>query len=468
MFRQLARTALIGACGVLFASAAASAQQATPAPAPTATPSAFTYSGTLRAFYFTRSNLVQNGANPNRTAFNFGGKLHGDYRFGTTPFSVGASYYGADPFGANGSNAGFNPRIDNTLPGFSLSTLGEAYLQYKTKTVYVKAGNQNYKSPWAPDSDSRIKPALYQGADVALGLVKNVTLGLTDVIRFQNRTSSVFDKTTLLTGGPIAGGPNNPRIETNGFAVASLGYKNGSAVSATLYDYAFYNIANLVYGEAKFFPSPKSPIKPYVAAQFVHEHQAGQAVVGIIDNTTYGMQVGATFSKNVDLALGYDQSPEKTATLNGTCAQAGTSGYFIDAGGTSSCRTYAPGTFTLYYGGIASPYSDSYATDPLYTTSISQGAADRHSTGRSFKLGGTFQTSDKRVKLILSQAYYDYSNGAGANTTKEFDADATYFFNKVTSGTYRGLSLRHRYADRVQPTLPFDFKYNRTQLQYDF
>jgi hypothetical protein len=40
--------------------------------------------------------------------------------------------------------------------------------------------------------------------------------------------------------------------------------------------------------------------------------------------------------------------------------------------------------------------------------------------------------------------------------------------SQVGTGPYHGLSLRHRYADRRQPTLPFDFKYNRTQLQYDF
>lgn len=469
VFMSLARfTALCLSCA-LFGGAVASAETpATPTPAPKATPAAFQYSGNIRAFYFTRTNRVQNAGNPNRTAFNLGGKLHGDYHFGDSPFTVGATYYGADPLGANGSNPGFNPRIDNTLPGFDLSTLGEAYVQIKTKGFFAKIGDQNYKSPWAPDSDSRIKPALYQGADVAIGFGKGFTLGLTDMIRFENRTSSAFEKTTLLTGGPIAGGPSNPRIETNGFSVASLGYKYGSQFNATIYNYAFTDIANLVYAEGKYYPSPKSPIKPYVAAQFVDEHQAGRALVGIVNNSTYGMQIGASFTKNIDLAASFDESPERTATLVGSCAQAAQSGYFLDAGGTPNCKSYAPGTYTVYYGGIATPYSDSYATDPLYTTSISQGVADRHSTGQSFKVAGTFQTSDKKVKLILSQAFYDYSNGAGVNATKEFDADATYFFNKVGPGAYHGLSIRHRYADRTQPTLPFDFKYNRTQLEYDF
>ena len=44
----------------------------------------------------------------------------------------------------------------------------------------------------------------------------------------------------------------------------------------------------------------------------------------------------------------------------------------------------------------------------------------------------------------------------------------TYNFNAVRAGTYRGLSLRERFADRTQPTLPYNFKYVRHQLQYSF
>ncbi|MDQ2681441.1 MAG: hypothetical protein M3Y21_10570 [Candidatus Eremiobacteraeota bacterium] len=93
---------------------------------------------------------------------------------------------------------------------------------------------------------------------------------------------------------------------------------------------------------------------------------------------------------------------------------------------------------------------------------------DRHSAGTGYKLAATFQTNNKRIKAILSRAFYDYGNGAGPNKTYETNVDVTYFFNKVGKGAYRGLSVRHRYAERSQPTLPFDFKYNRTQLQYDF
>ncbi len=109
LLRDIARLTVLGASLVILGSGAALAQ-ASPTPKPPApTPNPFTYGGTIRAFYFTRSNLVQNAGNPNRTAFNLGGKLHGEYHFGTTPFTAGATYFGADPLGANGANPRPNP-----------------------------------------------------------------------------------------------------------------------------------------------------------------------------------------------------------------------------------------------------------------------------------------------------------------------------------------------------------------------
>ncbi|MDP9110163.1 MAG: OprD family outer membrane porin [Candidatus Eremiobacteraeota bacterium] len=459
---------LLCASIVLLGSAAASADtQSTPNPVAKATPNPFTYNGYVRAFYFTRTNLVQNAGNPNRKSFNIGGKLHGEYNFAGTPFTVGATYFGAEPFGANGANPQFNPLVDNTVPGFEMSTLGEAYLQYKTKQVQIKVGNQVLNTPWANPSDSRLKPNAFQGVDASFVIGKGLTLGIDRMIRYEGRTSSAFDKSTLLTSRP-AGNPAYPIHETNGFSLVDVGYKYGTQFAGSVNYYSFYDIANMLYVEGKIFPSPKSPIKPFFAAQLVNERQAGAAYLGIIKNTTIGMQIGASLNRNVDVTLGFDHSPGNIETVVAASCAAAAKVYFLPVGGTPNCVDNKNGSVTVYYGGIASPYSEAYATDPLFTTSISQGMVDRHSTGDSFKVGTTLQTNDKRIKLILSEAVYDYGSGAGFNQTREFNADATYFFKKILPGAYHGWSLRHRYAERTQPTLPFDFKYNRTQLQYDF
>ena len=94
--------------------------------------------------------------------------------------------------------------------------------------------------------------------------------------------------------------------------------------------------------------------------------------------------------------------------------------------------------------------------------------ADRRSAGVSEKVAATWQPLNRQLRVIVANGFYNYINGAGPNLTREFDADATYFLNKVKPGRYKGLSLRYRYGDRTQPTLPYDFKYNRAQLEYDF
>jgi len=93
---------------------------------------------------------------------------------------------------------------------------------------------------------------------------------------------------------------------------------------------------------------------------------------------------------------------------------------------------------------------------------------DRRSAGQAFKVAAVFVSPNKRFKGIASEAYYQYDNFLGQNRTFEDDVDLQYFFNNVGPGLYKGLSIRQRYANREQPTLPYDFKYSRTQLEYDF
>ncbi len=102
--------------------------------------------------------------------------------------------------------------------------------------------------------------------------------------------------------------------------------------------------------------------------------------------------------------------------------------YFLPSGGTPQCHDNGNGTTTIYYGGWASPYTDSYATDPLFTTSISQGMVDRRSPGSRSKFLRTAFMDQKQIRFISSQAYYDYGNATGGVApTQEFNLDGTYF-----------------------------------------
>jgi hypothetical protein len=481
-----------------------------------------TISGTLRAYDFERLNtpeynpVTKAATGPNRQAFNFGGVLHADYKILSSPFSVGGAFWGADPFGLNGGPVGCNvysgagkhafivnqPQalcgannagIDNSLPGYQLETF-EYYLKYSDKYATASVGNQLLNKLWFPASDSRIKPSLYQAADATINLGKYVSVGATIVTRFENRTESTFDDCTLLacngrvTPAGVGSGYLVNKPLTTGADRFALVLKPNTHLQVTGEYYQFLNSANLTYAEAKYSLAPKNPLNPYIAGQFVGEGQAGKAILGKIDNQTSGVQLGVTPVKNLLITVGADYAPWNYATVCAAAASAATTGYFLPGGGTATALTAASGTtaaavaigpcelstgkagkdYRFAYGGIASPYSDSYASDPLYTTSISQGMADRRSAGLAFKGALTYTSNNKRLVAIASEAIYNYDTQYVRNRTYEFDADITYDFNPVRAGVYKGFSVRGRLADRTQPTLPFNFKYVRSQLQYSF
>lgn len=521
MFRLMTRALLLSACSVFCAVGTASAAtQATPAPTPAApAPAAakkaanpFTYSGYLRAYYFTRMNSPSATGKLNQATYNNALSLHGAYKFNNSGFSLGATYLYANPFNGCGSPAshlgkasaanpcglkspmafGVQPtNFDDTLPGFELNTLYEAYLQYNDPHLFVRAGDQVINTPWANSSDSRLKPVAFQGGDLVYRFNRNWSAEAMYMDRFEDRVDSAFTNTTLLTGEPAdAGGLKSTTIiaptdsiTTSGFAYGRLGYTSGRFVS-NLHLYAFANIANALWfdGHLGF---ADSALKPFVAVQAGDEQSTGSAVLGAISSQVFGLQAGITPLHNLDLTIGYDNIPQKTATVTlpagASCgandeisAKTASVAYFLPTAGTTNCVNNANGTATLYYGGWASPYTDSYATDPLFTTSISQGMVDRRSPGQALKISAAFTTQNKRFHLIASQAFYGYGNStSGVSPTQETDIDGQYFFSPVGKGPYHGLSLRERWANRVQEftnlygSIP-NFVYNRIQLEYDF
>jgi len=506
-------------------------------PAPKATPNPFTYRGYVRAYDFTRQNAY-NGPNtkPNQQSLSAALNLHGDYAFSGSGFSVGASYLYANPLGGcstpashfpqstanNCAGAGFSGNgttvyQDDTLPGFTMSTLYEAYAQYKGNGLFLKGGDMVGTLPWAPSSDSRLKPVAYQGVDGSYAFTKNWTLELADYWQWECRTCSNFDHGTLLTDPgsfPYPGAtalqtwnynPAQNGVPNNGFTFARVGYTGpkNAPLTANVSYYAFDKIANLLWIDAKL-PLSASKLKPFVAAQFGSEGNAtnytapapgntvSSSILGDISSTVFGLQAGFNPMTNIALTAGYDSIPVKTATL--TAAQAAgvitcsnTSHqvtpvskykvnlpYFLPASGTGECSNVTGGGINLYYGGLASPYTDSYATDPLFTTSLTQGMADRRSPGNAFKLQATFTSDDKRFVSYISQAWYDYATPAIYQGTKETDFDALYYFNALPkTGSYKGFLFRYRYGGRDESTYtgaaaPGLFKYNRFQAEYDF
>ncbi|HET6276969.1 MAG TPA: copper amine oxidase N-terminal domain-containing protein [Candidatus Cybelea sp.] len=503
-------------------------------PPPPPTPNPLKLGGFFRSYYFTRQNASNNPGTQfnfspgakynsngvNQATWNSGIALHGEYDF-PNGWDVGGTYLYANPIDgpcvvpANHAKGAVcvsqtppNTNPDDTLPGFTLSTFYQAYAGYKAHGFDGQLGNVLFNSPWANPSDSRIKPAAFQGAYLSYTAPSYWTIEGADMFTFENRTSSSFTQQTLLTSYPAGNPglasniflPNGNGINTSGFTMGKLGYDNPNGISANGYLYDVSDIATMWWGDAQYTFSG-TPFKPYIALQGGSESNNGQSYVGKIDSQVFGAQIGANITKNFLLTAGYDQIPWKSDTVflpkNVTCSNAN---YQISAKGATlayllpsnaaQCFTNPNGTTQIYYGGWASPYTDAYATDPLYTTSIDQGMADRRAPGNSWKVALQFTSTNKKWVFIATDAWYNYGNALAPEDTRDWTLDGLYHFSAVKPGGYRGLTLRYRYMDRSLSNtfcgaagtncaagssigstylggLPL-FKYNRAQLEYDF
>jgi hypothetical protein len=509
-----------------------SATVARAVPTPKPTPPLFVVNGYLRSYYFTRQNASNNPgfqyAPPpakynynaiNQASFETALSLHAGFNFGG--FQVAGTYLFADPLGTcdlvSDNFKGLpcishklpNTNPDNTLPGYQLATFYEAYAGYTGNGLYARVGNQVINTPWANASDSRVKPAAFQGGDLAYTWGPWTVEGM-DMWAFQSRVSSFFVQDTLLTGFPPTGntglgGNNTPPgnihfasndpfgfIKTDGFWFGRIGYVDRHGLTGDVDYYAVQNIANMLWIDGKY--AWRGYVKPFVAIQLGDENNAGASVIGKVDSQMYGVQAGLNVMPQVQLVGSFDDLPWHSDTItlpSGVSCNSSTHQlkiptpangvyefpYFIP-NNTSQCVPGAtPGTATVFYGGWASPYTDSYATDPMFTGMMTQTVADRHIAGPSYKEALVFTSADHRFVGLISHADYDATNAGDtlySQWSSENNIDGMWYVMPLHAGQrYHGLLLRYRYGERfftntkIYGGTPL-FKYNRAQLEWDF
>jgi hypothetical protein len=507
-----------------------------PPPPPSSTPNPLKVGGYFRSYYFTR----QNASNNPGTQFNFtpGAKYnsngvnqaswnsaiapHADYAFGSTGWDLGATYFYANPINgpcvvpANHAKGAVclsqrppNRNADDTLPAYTMSTFDEIYLKFKNYGWNGTIGNQLFVSPWANPSDTRLKPAAFEGGDLGYTAPSGWSVEGADMLAFENRTSSAFSRQTLLTSFPSGNSgmapniiiPGGQGINTNGFSYGKAGFANpsGTGIAVDGYVYNVSDLVNMWWGDGKYtFPGR---FAPYIAVQGGTESNAGQSIIGKVDSQVFGAQLGLNVTKNIAFAAGYDQIPWKTDTINlpanVTCANSNYQiaaksnfAYFLPLNAAQCFTNTHSGLTQVYYGGWASPYTDNYDSDPLFTTSATQGMADRRSPGSSYKVGLTYTSTNQKWIFIATDAWYNYGNALAPENTNIWVLDGRYRFSHVGKGPYHGLMLRYRYIQRTLSNtfcgdsdtncpagtpigstefggLPL-FKYNRAMLEYDF
>lgn len=526
---------------ILLALATPSPAAVAQAPAPTPTPNPLTIDGFYRAYYFTRQNATNdlgtefnpskyNANAVNQATFNNAISLHADYHFAGGGFYLGGTYLYANPFDDTCSTALLhakglpcvsekppNTNPDDTVPGFILNTFYEAYLAYNAHHVYAKVGDQLFNSPWASPVDTRIKPAAFQGGDVAY-TPGAWTFELARMLQFQPRTSSTFVSSTLITSYPAGGQglgsniffPGGHGVTTDGFYYGKVGYApKGGDYSANGYLWSVNDIVNMYWGDAHY-TWQENRWKPFVALQGGFESNTGASYAGKIDSQMFGVQLGFNATKTFVIAASYDGVPwhydDITLPKGFSCSNStfqiktpiqqsppqpgNTLAYFLPVQ-AGQCFTNPNGLTTIAYGGWASPYTDNYATNPVFTTQVSQGEPDRRAGVQSYKIAGVYTSQNRRGTFIVSDAWYDYGNKLLSQNTNEWNLDGTYRFMPVSkTGPYHGLQFRYRYAQRSYTNtycgdpstacppgltpgstllggVPL-FKYNRAMLEYDF
>lgn len=404
-----------------------------------------TFTGQLRSYYFRRDYATPNVVNAN--AFAVGGLFNYQTAEFLDGFSVGASFFTANALDTHNSNAA---RIDTTLVGKanSINSLGQVFLQYSGHGLLVRVGNQLVTTPWANPSDARMIPSTYQAAYAAFTPVTGLTFEALRILRYKGRTADGFFKddnyypATWNGDADYGGASNLPATApaTNGTAAFGIDYAVDGLKSTAWY-YDFYDLARMLYAQADETLPLASPVKPFAGAQVVREWgssnifaDTGTRFYGSpgtsVDNLTLGGIVGLK-AYGASVSVSYDRLESEGATALG--------------GGV-----------------LISPYTASYATDPLYTSSMIRGMVEL-GPGTAWKVAASEQPFGN--ELTLTASFAEYHTDFNGNDSETY-FDAIY----LPPGWLKGLSLRNRVEvanGRVNPGKRH-FVYNRLMVAYSF
>lgn len=391
-----------------------------------------TVSGDVRDYFFTRT--YDEMANPaNQSAFSLGGNLNLESATFADWLRVDVDFFTAQPFDINSPD---NKYVDNTLPGFQVNTIGQAFLQYQNDNITIRGGDQIMNTPWLGPSDSRMIPATYQGFLAIYTPIPDLTFTALRQTAFKSRTSVGFSGLNLYNvndqifgGTPLAKLGNTTDIGTLAFGST---YQNNNTL-AEAWAYQFYDFAKLLYGNFNYTLNSPYFFKPIFGAQVARETGDGSNLLaengyGFTDSDVLGALLGVAIPHG-KLTLGYDDMP-------------------IEDG-------------AFHNGDLVSPYTTGYASDPLYTTSLIAGLIEK-TAGHALKLTASYNLLNDTIKLSTSYAKY-YTAPLLADTY-ETDFDVTYLF----SNRLKGLSIRNRFGVMHGNNIQGHFIYNRLMLEYDF
>lgn len=380
--------------------------------------------GDLRLYDFSRD--FSNSGQPSQSAFSLGGGLNILSGQIAPDIRAGVTLYTAQGLGVNSDNPA---HVYHSLPGNNITAVGQNFLQYDDNKFLLRAGNQLIDTPWLGRSDIRMIPATYQGFFSNYNFNKELSFSALRVFRFKSLIADSFSETNLYN-------ETIPKFRDNTLGTLAFGMQNTDILNTQAWFYRFYDLANLAYANSSYtFSSSFKSLHPVIEVQVAREWGDG-------DNLLAPYAHGAANANMLGVLLGLESTQTK-----------------IDL----SYNTIPKSTNGFRNGDILSPYTFSYSTDPLYTSSMLGGLVEK-GAGQAIKLSGRCNLFDNKLVLYVSHA--NYFTRPYYNNTRETDTDVTYTFPK--SSALKGLSLRNRLGllegDKTLGTV-FDA---RIMIQYNF
>lgn len=370
--------------------------------------------------------------------------------------SVGGFRLAATGFSAQslGTRSDLPSRIDASLMalGPSLSGFSQAYAEYAGHGVTVRAGDQYLDTPWMGPSDSRVIPASYRALNLSMEVSPGWTLQAIRTIRWKSRTSDGFLADNVYypsrwRGDTMYGQngtlPVTARATSGTTAIGST-YAAGPWKSRTWY-YDFRGFGRMGYADASYTFPAIGRLVPYVGAQVLRQTgSSGDNVLvetktrvnGVagdrVDARAWGVEAGAKLGA-ASFGLAYNRLGGRQGAVGG--------------------------------GAIISPYSNGYATDPLFTTSMLRGLVEQ-GPGRAWKARAGYGFFDGELQLAAAYAQYD-TRWRGRSHDLYFDV--TWKLDRWV----KGLQIRNRWERTVggsnglnPANLPWT--YNRLMISYRF
>ena len=375
-----------------------------------------TLTGNIRSYFQTKHLDTQADV----SAYALGGKL----KFETGSFKgwkAGTAFYVASDFDINRDDLG----SQNGLLPSTLSTFGEAYLQYDNGTTLFRFGRQKIDTPFMNPSDAYIAPVTYFGYGLENKSFEHWKFTAAHVTEIKVRQNNTFEDTGQFLTKRLGVTPAN----TTGTTLLGIRWEKDN-LKIEGWEYYLPDLFNLIYfqGDIKF--AEISGIQPFLSIQAGKQFDIEKSLLGNVDATAFGVNLGARagFAK---LAYAFNYLPKNEGSFRN--------------------------------GGFLSPYS--FATDALYTNSLDGGLTLKDSAfvGGAHKWTANFEFN-KTIWSELSYTYFDLVRSVGGKDSREINVDVMYKFQ----GILKGLSLRNRLAFVESDRVAENLIENRLQAQYVF